>query len=127
CSCLQSFTPNTKCLLSDVLSMLTGFLPHGDVGRYYLFLRSRYRQFQEVGEQLDSSPIQRLVTMTIGSGNSPRCRKGDTNQRTTNTLTIKDDQHLSTPRGTAKSGMIAHPLPRNFDYRKVPKAESPPL
>src|SRR4029434_5403823 len=45
CSCLQSFTPNTKCLLSDVLSMLTGFLPHGDVGRYYLFLRSRYRQF----------------------------------------------------------------------------------
>ena len=45
CSCLPSFTPNTKCLLSDVLSMLTGFLPHGDVGRYYLFLRSRYRQF----------------------------------------------------------------------------------
>ena len=44
-SCLPSFTPNTKCLLSDVLSMLTGFLPHGDVGRYYLFLRSRYRQF----------------------------------------------------------------------------------
>ena len=25
--------------------MLTGFLPHGGVGRYYLFLRSRYRQF----------------------------------------------------------------------------------
>src|SRR4029434_1029901 len=74
CSCLQSFTPNTKCLLSDVLSMLTGFLPHGDVGRYYLFLRSRYRQFFRNMENSDDKK---------GSSISPRCRKGDNSKKST--------------------------------------------
>ena len=39
-------------------------------------------QFQEVGEQLeDNSPIQRLVTMTIGSRNSPQCQQREQQDR----------------------------------------------
>src|SRR4029434_7069044 len=65
-SCLQSFTPYTKCLLSDVLSMLTGFLPHGDVGQYYLFLRSRCRQFLGIWRIAMTKRKQHLAKVSKG-------------------------------------------------------------
>ena len=72
--------PNTKGLLSDVLSMLTGFLPHGDVIQYYLCLRSCYSQFLGIwriadeGHQPHSAPRhddnrkQHLAKMSKGGG-----------------------------------------------------------
>lgn len=144
-SCLPSFTPNTKCLLSDVLSMLTGFLPHGGVGRYYLFLRSRYRQF--LG-------IWRIAMTKKGSSISPRCRKGDHSRKSTDegtaesfelqtnamphlartskwgqtqTTAINPDQHLWNPQDHRNTWTDDHHSPRRDDGDTSKKWQSPDM
>src|SRR4029434_8482539 len=91
-SCLPSFTPNTKCLLSDVLSMLTGFLPHGDAIQYYLCLRSCYSQFLGIWRIADEGhqphaasrhDVERGRSTTIGNSTEPSA--------------INPDQHLWNP------------------------------